>query len=272
MSGIRSILVHVDHSAHVSNRIAAAIGVGERLGATVNVQYCVMRGVQLYPMAGMPVHVQQSIAESDGQRRRATRNIVANSNSAACKLQWSEDAVSGPAEFAARARYADLCILGQENPDDDQSADIWSGFVTDVIVDSGQPSLVLPWIPLPDVIGRRIVIAWKNTRESARAVTAALPFLSMAEEVHLVGCGQHAHLELAALQGRLERHDIRASLCDLAEDEREVGEALLSVAGDRGADLLVMGCYGHSRAREWMAGGTTKSILRAMTVPVLMSH
>lgn len=187
-------------------------------------------------------------------------------------MAWAEEAVASAAQFAARARYADLCILGQEDPDDGQSVDVWRGFAADVVVASGQPCLVLPWIPPPPAIGRRVIIAWSNTCEAARAVTAALPFLRTAEDVRLIGCGPYARRELAALQRRLGHHAIRTSTLALEKDDEGVGDLLLSEAASRGADLLVMGCYGHSRAREWTLGGTTKSIFQAMTVPVLMSH
>lgn len=272
MSTIQSILLHVDHSAQIARRVAAAVRLSEHFGAHLDAQYCVMGGMQLYPMLRLPVDVQRSMVDHDEQRRRAARNIVDRARETSKQVTWVEEAVASPAHFAARARYADLCILGQDDPDDAESADVWRGFAADVVVASGQPCLVLPWIPPPPVIGRRVIIAWSSTREAARAVTAALPFLRTAEDVHLIGCGPYARRELAALQQRLDYHAIRTSTLALEKEANGVGATLLSEAAARGADLLVMGCYGHSRAREWTLGGTTKSILQAMTVPVLMSH
>jgi nucleotide-binding universal stress UspA family protein len=272
LSAIKSILLHVDHSTQIARRVAAAVRLSEHFGAHLDAQYCVMAGMQLYPMLGLPVDVQRSLVDRDEERRRAARIIVDRAAETSERVTWVEEVVASAAQFAARARYADLCILGQDDPDDAESVDVWRGFAADVVVASGQPCLVLPWIPPPPAIGRRVIIAWSSTCEAARAVTAALPFLRAAEDVRLIGCGQYARRELAALQQRLQHHAIRTSTLALEKDDNGVGDMLLSEAAARGADLLVMGCYGHSRAREWTLGGTTKSIFQAMTVPVLMSH
>jgi nucleotide-binding universal stress UspA family protein len=70
----------------------------------------------------------------------------------------------------------------------------------------------------------------------------------------------------------LARHGVNAEIEQTVSADLPVGEVLLSRAADLGVDLLVMGAYGHSRARELLLGGATRSLLRSMTVPVLMSH
>ena len=122
------------------------------------------------------------------------------------------------------------------------------------------------------------MIAWNASREAARAVKNAMPFLERAEAVDVVTfhphTGRDAHGELpgADIALHLARHGIQVDVQRLDCDDIDVGNALLSHAADRGSDLLVMGCYGHSRLREWVLGGATRTILQSMTVPIVMAH
>jgi nucleotide-binding universal stress UspA family protein len=107
--------------------------------------------------------------------------------------------------------------------------------------------LVVPYAGAFTTAGERIVVAWNASRESARAVADGL--------IRYLG-----------------RHGVNANAINAHAAEKDVGDQLLSRALDRGADLLVMGAYGHSRFRELVLGGTTRAVLRRMTLPVLMSH
>lgn len=132
---------------------------------------------------------------------------------------------------------------------------------------------MLPYAGPIGPVGRNVLVAWKETGESARALTAALPWLRRAERVHAVAYGRDAAASLERLQHYLQVQHVRqTTLHDGGEKVDDIGNRLLSHAADQGADLLVMGCYGHSRAREWVLGGATLSILESMTLPVLMSH
>ena len=122
--------------------------------------------------------------------------------------------------------------------------------------------LLLPTIFKPAPIGRVVLVAWKATRESARALSAALPFLQSAERVILALWADPGDGEDAAgpdIELGLRRHGVNVSVHREVAPAREVGELLLSKAADVGADLLVMGCYGHGRAREWVLGGASLS-------------
>lgn len=122
------------------------------------------------------------------------------------------------------------------------------------------------------VVGRTVLIAWKPTREAAQAVTASLPWLRTAQAVHAIGYGEDATWSLLRLQAYLREHSVGSTTHADHRRRVDVGEDLLSRSSDLGADLLVMGCYGHSRAREWVLGGASRSVLRGMTIPVLMAH
>ena len=140
---------------------------------------------------------------------------------------------------------------------------------------SGKPALVLPYIGAPKALGDTVLIAWKPTREAARAVAAALPMLQSAKAVHVVSWGDDESLvsgEKLDLTTYLKLRGVQTTWHKQGQAPNDLGEMLLSFAFDIQADLLVMGCYGHSRAREWMLGGVTRTLMDSMTLPVLMAH
>ena len=115
------------------------------------------------------------------------------------------------------------------------------------------------------------MIAWKETLETARAVAAAMPMLCKAERVHIAAWGGEQALEgrrMAELVRYLGQHGVQATLHRNGDESGSIGEYTLSVAADLGADMLLMGAYGHSRAREWVLGGATRTVLESMAVPV----
>jgi nucleotide-binding universal stress UspA family protein len=150
-------------------------------------------------------------------------------------------------------------------------------FVESVVIASGKPALVIPTIRLAEPVGRVVLVAWKETREAARAVSAALPLLQKAGKVHVAiwedpsSVKELAQAPLDIAQS-LRAHGVEAEVHRHGPASREVGEFLLSRATDLSADLIVMGCYGHGRAREWVLGGASRTVLQSMTVPVLMAH
>jgi nucleotide-binding universal stress UspA family protein len=177
--------------------------------------------------------------------------------------------------FTQQAFHADLLVLGQRDPADDDASTVPRDFVEAVIVGSGTPALVVPFGGRsPERLGT-VLVAWQPSRESARALSAALPLLQQAEEVHLVTwmddadaareCQQAVvdHLRLHGIDD-VDRH--RSRVPD------DVGGTLLAAAAGVGADLLVMGCYGRSPARELMLGGATRTVLQQMHLPVLMGR
>jgi nucleotide-binding universal stress UspA family protein len=191
--------------------------------------------------------------------------------------EWREMPEGLEGDPALHARYADLTILGQLDPDRSE-ADLIRPRPEHVTLASGRPILVVPYAGNLDNIGRRVLVGWNATREAARAVSDAMPLLAAAEIVIVLTIdpqeGPHGHGELpgADISLHLARHGVKAEIERTAAAGLPVGEVILSRAADLGADLLVMGAYGHSRARELWLGGATRSLLRSMTLPVLMSH
>jgi nucleotide-binding universal stress UspA family protein len=191
--------------------------------------------------------------------------------------EWREITEGPDADPVLHARYADLAILGQLNPDRVET-ELIPPRPEQVALASGRPVLIVPYAGRFDNVGRRIVIAWSSTREAARAVSDAMPFLESADLVNVLTIDPrerpdgHGELPGADIAVHLARHGVKAQIERTVSAGLPVGEVLLSRIADLGADLLVMGAYGHSRVRELLLGGATRSVLRSMTLPVLMSH
>jgi len=178
---------------------------------------------------------------------------------------------------ALHARYVDLTILGQLDPDGGDTASIRPQPEL-VALASGRPILAVPYAGQFETVGKRVLIGWNATREATRAVNDAMPLLAAADVVTVLtidareGPDAHGELPGADISLHLARHGVKAAVERTVSAGVPAGEVLLSRAADLGADLLVIGAYGHSRMRELLLGGATRSILQSMTVPVLMSH
>ena len=148
-------------------------------------------------------------------------------------------------------RSADLLIAGQTDPDWDLAP--LMDFPDRLALESGRPVLVIPYVGRYPKVGQEVMIAWKSGREAARAVFDALP-------------------PDTTIAVSLARHGIKSTVQTSTAVDISVGDEILSRAADAGADLLVMGAYGHSRMREFVFGGATRHLLRHMTLPTLLSH
>jgi nucleotide-binding universal stress UspA family protein len=172
------------------------------------------------------------------------------------------------------ARYSDLTVIGQTDPDHPSYP---AAMPDQVVLGAGGPVLVVPYAGNFETVGRRAMVAWNGGREAARAVRDALPLLRHAEvtRVYSLNPTGPEHLAGADISLHLARHGVSAEASrDVVVEgasSNDIGATMLSAAADFGADLLVMGAYGHSRVREIVLGGATQEILRSMTVPVLMS-
>jgi nucleotide-binding universal stress UspA family protein len=173
------------------------------------------------------------------------------------------------------ARYADLAVIGRAKR---EALTPQRHLPENVVLGIGRPVLIIPYIGAQPTIGENILVAWNTSREATRAITDALPILERAQNVVVIafnpegGVDRHGDIPSADIALWLARHGVRVEAKQAYASDIDTGNALLSSAADLGSDLLVMGAYGHSRMRELVLGGTTRQILRDMTVPVLMSH
>ncbi|ARJ65285.1 hypothetical protein WV31_06290 [Magnetospirillum sp. ME-1] len=175
--------------------------------------------------------------------------------------------IGGPKELALHARYADLTIVGQASPGA-------SDHVTETLMSVGRPILAVPRHGRYPKVGQRVLVAWNASREATRAVFDSLPLLAGAANVTVMtmDAKDDDRVPGADIGLALARHGIKVEVVHSTLGDIDAGNALLSRAADQGADLLVMGAFGHSPLREKMLGGATRHILDHMTVPVLLSH
>ncbi len=275
----QQLLVHMDAGAASRVRLLIAHALASPFGAALQAVYAATSSAlaMSYPDPASADLLQRLYQEDDNRRLRSRSLFDAVVAASGMQATWSEVGQEPLADsFAQQALFADLVVLGQRDPASDAAHEVPPDFVASVLAASGKPGLVIPYIWTRESVGRTVVIAWKDTREAARAVAAALPLLQRAQSVHVLSWDQQdarvtgSPLDLLTY---LTRHGVRAQWHRQGGAEPDaVGEQLLSRASELDADLLVMGCYGHSRMREWMLGGTSRTVLRSMTLPVLMAH
>ena len=179
---------------------------------------------------------------------------------------------------AFNARHADLTLIGQPDPDHPPPPSART-LIADTLLTAGRPLLLIPYAGTFPTIGRTVLIAWTETREAARAAGDALGLIDPAAAITVLTISPPApaatgtEVPGAEIAAHLARHGLKVSAAATVRDATvSDADVLLSYAADLGADLLVMGGYGHSRVRELALGGVTRDVLRHMTLPVLISH
>ncbi len=274
---LTSILVHVDATERAKRNLAAAVTLAETHDAHLT-------GLFVKPPTAMPayasVHVPPEVfqmLEEDMEKQAAdSEKLFRDAVSKAGRedrAEWNHSA--GPiAETVSRiGRCSDLIVIGQEDEDVDIVA--YRDVPDDIVFSAGRPVLVVPYTGIAGKMGENILVAWDHSRESARAVADAMPFLERAKSVSVVSVDpRHSDGDVpgADIARYLSEHGLKVSVNRFADKDLSVDDVLLNQVADSGADMLVMGAYGHSRLREMVLGGVTRHILDHMTVPVLMSH
>jgi nucleotide-binding universal stress UspA family protein len=166
-----------------------------------------------------------------------------------------------------------LSIVGQAEPESSAVEEI---IAESALFESGRPVIVVPYIQKAPLKLDNVMVCWDGSRASTRAIADAMPLLAKAGRVEVVIVtnerGKQDEIEGADMGEHLARHGLNVDVKRTALGDIDVADVLLSHAADAGSDFMVMGGYGHSRLREFVLGGVTRSIFRSMTVPVLMSH
>ena len=274
---VKDLLVHVDDSKANTVRVDTAI----RLAQTHDAH---LTGLYVMPHLEIPVYAEVQIpdeilaAQREGALARAAEAEKAfrvATDKADLSSEWRFVEGRLASTLALHARYVDLAIVGQRGDTDPLSMS--NGVAEHVVLQSGRPTLVVPYIGVPDAIGKHVLVAWNASREAVRAIHDAMPFLEQAQTVTVLAINPPAHADenripSADICQHLARHGVNAEAAHIEAHDIAVGDVLLSRAAGRGADLIVMGAYGHSRFREFVLGGATRHLLEHMTVPVLMAH
>jgi nucleotide-binding universal stress UspA family protein len=275
----KTILVHLDAGARSSERLELALTLADRCGAHL---------VGLFALSAvtMPSYVladTSALLFAEQERRRSGAAAAAEAAFRAAsarhgaKAEWRASRDDALRAVQLSARYSDLVIVGQRERDTESETGIAPGFVDELVVSCGRPVLVVPYAGRYPDVGKRVLIAWNASAEVSRAVSDALPLLARAERVNVVvfaagSPGDHGEEPGADAALYLARHGVKAAVSRYGSAELDIGSQILSRAADMTVDLIVMGAYGHSRIRELVLGGATRSLLDSMTAPVLMSR
>jgi nucleotide-binding universal stress UspA family protein len=280
MYAIQTLLVHVDAQPASAERLRLAQQLASQFEARITALYAVRSALMQYPSAtAFSADAAGLMQACDEERRAAARALVEATPGRSAGLPmpaWASTQGEPTRAFARQALAADLLVLGQHRAEGDDGA-VPADFVASVLQGSGRPALVLPYIGAPAPLDGTALVAWKESRESARALSAALPLLRRSRRVLVASWGEAGRDGSSSdapvdVLGWLRGHGVVAELHPQHRAGADVGDELLSLAADCSAALLVMGCYGHGRAREWVLGGATRTVLQSMTLPVLMAH
>jgi nucleotide-binding universal stress UspA family protein len=280
---VKDILVFVDDAKACPARLAVATELAQKYDAHLTGLAIVgLPPIPAYVQANLPpdaLQLQQRHVRAKADQAKANFDTAVAAAGREIRAEWREAHGDGRTDLVAElhCRYVDLAIIGQPDPDDERPE---TDFLAESLVfGAGRPLLVVPYIGAAGgTLGQRVIVAWDAGREATRAVNDALPFLEAAKWVEVLvinpapGLGGHGEEPGADVALHLSRHGVNATAEHLVAEDIDVADAILSRCADQGADLLVMGAYGHSRLREMVLGGVTHHILRHMTVPVLMSH
>jgi nucleotide-binding universal stress UspA family protein len=225
--------------------------------------------------AGIPESViDEQREENEKAAKAAAANFDAGAKGIAHETRMLGASLAGAADtFGEIARLFDLSVVGQSEPERVGPEEL---VVEGALFGSGRPVIVVPYGHQGGMTLERVAVCWNGGRTAARATAEALPFLKRAKavDVIVIAAENTGAIEASAaeLAKHLGRHEVKAQVKRVAQGNLRVSAAILSYVGDSGTTMLVMGGYGHSRLREFILGGTTRGVLKAMTVPTLMSH
>lgn len=278
----KDLVIYIGEDKSCQHRIDAALTLAKRHGARLKaIAFALNWPIPSY--VGVEIPIDYSVAGQELSRKTAV-DVVAKFEKAAKKsgIEFVSEIIAcdvsrTPAQMAFHARLGDITFIGQPDPDDNDTG-YYQALLDGVLFASGRPVYAVPYIGQSGHKMRKAVVAWDGGGKAARAVNDAIPLLKDCEEVTVLvinpgqrssAHGENPGVDIAA---HLGRHGINATVNIEVSDNLTPATVILNYLSDAGADLLVMGAYGHSRLREWAFGGVTDSIMHQMTVPVFMSE
>ncbi len=278
----KTILVHCDGGTATTARLGLAAGLAERYQAhLVGLHVRMPFNLPVYDSVGAGVSetLVRDYEEAVQANESATSRVFADVlDGRTVSKEWRSQEGYPNDVVALNARYADLTVVGQHDPGLESRFFLPSDLPESVTVASGRGTLVVPFVGTSKAIGGNILLCWNASREAARAATEALPLLRAASTVTVlvvepksssIGHGPEPGADVAVW---LSRHGVKVTVQRDAAPDADVGSVIMSRAMDHGCDLIVMGIYGHSRLREVILGGASRTLLSSMTVPVFMAH
>ena len=277
----KTILVSLNDSERAEALLEVAGGIALAHDAHVEGLF-VIPAMRIYPVVTLHVppeyfETQRKVFQQQADEMRGRFEDFLDRNG--LSGGWLE--VNSPSPLVAdtvieHALRADLVVASQ--PPREEMAEIEADFAERLVLESGRPVLFVPRAGEFGSPGETVVVGWNATREATRAVHDALPLLVGAKDVRLAWIDPQEEPEEAGdlpgaeLADALARHGVPARVDTLVSGGIDAGEVLLNHVADTGADMLVMGAWGHSRLKEYVFGGATQHVMDHMTVPVLFSH
>jgi nucleotide-binding universal stress UspA family protein len=273
----KTILVHVDNGKRSAVRLDIACRLAKLSDAhLIGLHALTVVKLPSYAMVEGGVQVREfhermlseSAVAAEAMFKQAVKAIGVE------KVEWRKSRRDAVDSVPVHGRYADVLVIGQPNETDGSGVE--PDFAERLLLAAGRPALVIPYAGDFPAVGTRVLVAWNASREATRALTDAIPILREAKQVDVIAFNPkdapHGEVPGADIGLYLARHGIKVSVSQQTADDVDVGNQLLSRAADLDSDLIVMGAYGHSRMKELILGGATRTVLNSMTVPVLMSH
>ena len=286
---VRTILVPIRGDGKGESVLDHALALGRRFNAHLQVVHCRPRPEDMLPFGVYaPTSFREqitssavSIADAEERRVRALFDyycsrrglaVVANTFAAPKdrpSASWSELTGKQAAVVALRGRLSDVIAVARP----DRDLNLGLNTLEAALLETGRLVLLCP-PATAECLGRHVAIGWNGSAEAARAVIAALPVLLAADEVTVFSAVTGGKIDLPAeeLRGYLETHGRNAVIRTFEARATEVGQGLLAAAAEVGADVLLIGAYGHSRRRELVMGGVTQHIIDHTPLPVLLTH
>jgi nucleotide-binding universal stress UspA family protein len=272
--GLKHLLVHIDSGERSMERLSLAVKLARRFGARLTGLFA--ESATLGPSVvarRSPQNMARAIEE-------ARRRFEAEAGAAGLTTDWWQLEQGEYAQVVGWTvvccRYADLSLFGQHDPE--QHSPLPHDLIEQVLLNSGRPLLVVPYVGTYQSIGRRVLVAWTGSREAARALNDAIPLMQDAQEVTVLSL-QHSSAGGAGLlvppvdiATHLRAHGINANYERIIVDELGAVDNVLNRAAESAADLTVLGGYGHYGFPFLQRSSTTRDILRTMTTPVLLSR
>jgi nucleotide-binding universal stress UspA family protein len=276
----KNILVHLDHSSGCQNRLEVAFALArdfdaELLGLFIVPTYFLPTYIEAQVSADLLLDVTEKALERAGESLDRYQQLAKEAG-----VQLRASVVEGQYIPVLRehSKYADLMILGQDDPEDPDNTSY--GLADELLFEGACACLVVPHSGKPAVPGKRVLLTWNASRESARALREAMPLLKRAETVVVLssepdsGANDVAdgHPHAQALLKLLASHDIEALSSGISDPDLNPSLAIAGQAAEMNADVIVMGAYGHARLREIILGGVTRDLLKRAPTCLLLAH
>lgn len=276
---LKTILVHVNGGKRGSETLNLACSLAERFDAQVAAIFAAhtpVSSASAFDPAAAAI-LKYGIESETMLKEEAGAQVAAAEALHGITIEWCETRLKHSlwSNLIWYARHADLLVMAQEDPD--LALRIGPSTASDIITGAGRPVLMVPYEGSVRGCGEKVLLAWSGSRESARAAADALPILLTAREVKVLSIMPDGDADWTDPPGAdiglwLARQGVHVTLHQRKPRERGVVEQLLASATEWDSDLIVMGAFGRSRVHELVIRGVTRTVLRRMTIPVLMSH